>query len=106
MPKPRAKPKTRRKRRLPNKLIVLKNKDKAFHEKWYEGRNILNIPHPARFLLLGPPNSGKTMIIKNAKNRSEIIKAAGSPVGLSIWTPTKTVCVRPVWLITNCRWLW
>jgi hypothetical protein len=32
--------------RLPNKIIPLPNPDKNFHEKWYKGRNMLNIPHP------------------------------------------------------------
>ena len=55
--------------RLPNKLIVLKNKDKAFHETWTtsSGRqcNALNVPHPFRALCLGKPNVGKGVVIKN-----------------------------------------
>jgi len=50
---------------LPNKIIALPNADKKFHEKWHEKRNKLNIPHPFRSLLFGPPNSGKTTIVKN-----------------------------------------
>lgn len=69
----RRKRKRKRKRttKLPNKLIVIKNPDKGFHEKWYSGRNKLNIPHPFRCLLLGPPNSGKTCIIKNLLLRQD-----------------------------------
>jgi len=51
--------------RLPNKIIALPNADKNFHEKWYKGRNMLNIPHPFRCVALGPPNCGKGTIIKN-----------------------------------------
>ena len=62
--KKRRKRKTRVKKSLPNKLIChkVKNLDKLFHEKWYQGRNILNIPHPFRGVLLGPPNVGKTSV--------------------------------------------
>ena len=52
-------------RRLPNRLIIIKNMDKAFHEKWKPGRNSLNIPHPFRICCMGPPHSGKTLVIKN-----------------------------------------
>lgn len=55
----------KQKLRLPNKIIALPNADKAFHEKWYKNRNALNIPHPFRACLLGPPNVGKTTVIKN-----------------------------------------
>ena len=51
--------------RLPNEIIPLPNPDKAFHERWYPGRNMLNIPHPFRCVALGPPNVGKTTIVKN-----------------------------------------
>ena len=51
--------------RLPDKILPIKNADKAFHEKWYKNRNLLNIIHPFRAVLLGPPNTGKTTIVKN-----------------------------------------
>lgn len=51
--------------KLPQKLVVLPNPDKTFHEKWYPGRGILNFPHPYRGVLLGPPNRGKTTVTKN-----------------------------------------
>tara|TARA_R110000772_G_scaffold53495_1_gene122396 strand:- start:5325 stop:5996 length:672 start_codon:yes stop_codon:yes gene_type:complete len=51
--------------RLPSKIIALKNPDKKFHEKWYDGRGKLNFPHPWRAVLLGPPNCGKGTVVKN-----------------------------------------
>lgn len=54
-----------KKLRLPNELIAIKNADKAFHEKWYEGRNPLNLIAPFRLVALGPPNVGKSTTIKN-----------------------------------------
>jgi ABC-type cobalamin/Fe3+-siderophores transport system ATPase subunit len=57
--------KKKRKIRLPNRILPLPNPDKQFHEKWYKGRNMLNIPHPFRCVCLGPPNVGKTTIVKN-----------------------------------------
>lgn len=51
--------------RLPNRLVIIKNPDKEFHEKWYPNRNKLNIPHPFRCVLMGRPNCGKTLTIKN-----------------------------------------
>lgn len=51
--------------KLPKKLIVMKNKDKAFHEKWSASRDMLNFPHPFRCVMSGPPNSGKTNAILN-----------------------------------------
>ena len=59
-----------KKLRLPNKILPILNKDKEFHESWYKGRNMLNIPHPFRAVLLGPPNVGKGTICKNILLRS------------------------------------
>lgn len=56
---------TKIKAKLPNEIIALPNADKAFHEKWHPKRNLLNIPHPFRCVLMGRPNVGKTTIIKN-----------------------------------------
>lgn len=50
---------------LPKQLVVFNNQDKEFHERWYPGRGILNFPHPFRSVLMGPPNRGKTTVIKN-----------------------------------------
>jgi hypothetical protein len=63
--------KSKQKIRLPNKILPLPNPDKDFHEKWYKGRNMLNIPHPFRCVCLGPPNVGKTTIVKNLLLRAK-----------------------------------
>ena len=59
------------KMRLPNEILALPNADKLFHEKWYKGRNMLNIPHPFRCVALGPPNCGKGTIVKNLLLRAK-----------------------------------
>lgn len=59
-----------RKRKLPKKIIALENKDKKFHEKWYPGRDLLDIPHPFRMLLASKPNCGKTTVIINVIMRA------------------------------------
>lgn len=56
---------------LPNKIIPIENSDKEFHEKWTKSRNMLNIPHPFRCVCLGPPNVGKTTIVKNIVLRAD-----------------------------------
>lgn len=60
-----------KKMKLPNEIIVMDNPDKGFHEKWYDGRNLLNIPHPYRCVCLGPPNSGKSLMVKNLLLRAK-----------------------------------
>lgn len=50
---------------LPSKLVTFENKDKSFHERWSEGRDLCNFPHPFRAILAGPPNCGKSTCIKN-----------------------------------------
>lgn len=54
-----------RQARLPQQLIVMENPDKIFHEKWYSGRNIVDIIHPFRCVCFGPPNVGKSTVVKN-----------------------------------------
>lgn len=56
---------------LPNRIIPLSNPDKEFHESWTKGRNMLDIPHPFRCVCLGPPNVGKTTIVKNLLLRAK-----------------------------------
>lgn len=51
--------------KLPNVIIPIPNADKAFHEKWNDKRNPLNVIHPFRCVALGPPNVGKTTVVKN-----------------------------------------
>jgi len=50
---------------LPQRIIEIRNPDKTWHEKWYKGRGKINMPHPTRAVLLGPPGSGKSLICKN-----------------------------------------
>ena len=57
--------------KLPNKLFMIPNEDKQFHEKWNSKRNILNLPHPWRGVFLGPPNMGKSTTIKHIIMRTE-----------------------------------
>jgi len=51
--------------KLPNKIIVIKNKDKMYDEKWYSNRNIANFPAPFRMCLVGAVGGGKTNTAKN-----------------------------------------
>lgn len=60
MPKPE-----KREPKLPDKLLRVPNPDKVFHEAWTKGRNKLNLPHPVRAVLMGPPHRGKTEVVKN-----------------------------------------
>jgi len=50
---------------LPNEIVIFENKDKKFHESWTPGRSAASFPHPFRALLVGPPNVGKSNLIKN-----------------------------------------
>jgi hypothetical protein len=52
-------------KKLPKKIVPIDCSDKGFHERWTDKRNPLNIPHPFRAVLLGPPNSGKGCVAKN-----------------------------------------
>jgi len=56
---------------LPKRLIVIDNPDKLYHESWNGKRDMLDIPHPYRAVLFGPPNSGKSLIIKNLLLRAK-----------------------------------
>jgi uridine kinase len=57
--------KNKKTKKRPNKIMVIENPEKKFHEKWDKNRSLLNIPHPFRMLLIGGVNSGKTLIILN-----------------------------------------
>lgn len=46
-------------------LTLIKSKDKALHEKWFDDRNWGNFPCPSRLIFVGRPNSGKTTLINN-----------------------------------------
>lgn len=56
-----------------SRLLTLDIPDKKFHEHWYRGRKLLNIPPPFAMLNIGLPNTGKTTITYN-------IIAAAQPV--------------------------
>jgi hypothetical protein len=69
-----------------NKLIVFKNQDKdSFMEKWFDGRNMANIPHSFRMCMIGPPNRGKSNYTKNI-----LIKQKPEFERIMIWTNSKT----------------
>ena len=55
----------RPRKRLPKRILIIKNQDKAFHERWRKGRDEMDFPHPARILFTGVPNSGKSLMVKN-----------------------------------------
>lgn len=63
--------KSKRKARLPKRIIVIPNQDKTWHESWYKGRDELNFPAPWRAIMCGPPNSGKSLIVKNLIARAD-----------------------------------
>ena len=55
-----------------DKILVFKNLDKeGWYENWYNGRNLLNFPHPFRCIVSANPGSGKTNMIKNIIIRSK-----------------------------------
>jgi hypothetical protein len=56
---------TKKKEKLPEKVIVFPNEDKSFHEKWDSKRGKLDIPHPFRIVINSVPNCGKSNTIKN-----------------------------------------
>lgn len=52
--------------RAPNEIVPIKCADKVGKEHWDDKhKDIANFPAPVRMLLLGPPDVGKSTIIKN-----------------------------------------
>ncbi|MCP4395652.1 MAG: ATP-binding protein [Alphaproteobacteria bacterium] len=58
-------PEVKTNKNVHSEIAVFPNRDKTFHESWDQNRKILNIPHPFRCMLVGPPNCGKTSMILN-----------------------------------------
>ena len=52
-------------KKLPQRIIPLKNADKTFHEKWKKKDSLFNFCAPFRMVLAGPPNVGKSTMIKH-----------------------------------------
>ena len=53
-------------KKLPSKIMVMSNPDKTkWKERWYKGRNLLNLVAPFRMLCMGPPGVGKSLVVKN-----------------------------------------
>ncbi len=48
-----------------DRLYIVQNPDKKFHEKWTSTRSRLNFPHPLRAVICGVPNSGKGICVMN-----------------------------------------
>jgi len=48
-----------------SRLVLFRNPDKKFQEKWYSGRHPLNFPHAFRACLYGKTGCGKTTVILN-----------------------------------------
>lgn len=61
------------KRKVTSDILVISNPDKSFHETWKPrirngcvyNRHPINIPHPSRWVLFGPPGTGKTTVVLN-----------------------------------------
>jgi len=60
-------PKNKPVKKPPQNIIAFKNGDKPTEELWnaHRARDIGNFPNPSRILLLGPPNVGKSTLVKN-----------------------------------------
>lgn len=53
------------------KIVALQNPDKEWHEEWYAGRHLANLPHPYRLCLIGRPNSGKGCVVQQLINHAD-----------------------------------
>lgn len=59
------------KNRLPDRIIVVENGDKKYHEKDYPGRNLANFVKPFRCINAGGVNSGKSLVTINLVLRAD-----------------------------------
>lgn len=60
-----------------DKLLVMPNPDKKWHERWSKTRSKLNFPAPWRVILCGPPNAGKGVCMINLILAQGMDKAKG-----------------------------
>ena len=51
------------KSKMPNKIVIIPNLDKEWHEL-PDRNNMAHMAHPSRNIACGPPNSGKTLLLK------------------------------------------
>jgi hypothetical protein len=65
------------KQKLPKQLLDVGKGDKGFREKWTKSRDLLDFPASYRAILAGPPNSGKSYLIKNILVRAKPLFAEG-----------------------------
>ena len=49
--------------KMKNKLFIMPNEDKIWHEQASD--NLCSFPHPFRICFIAPPNAGKSLILKN-----------------------------------------
>lgn len=60
-------------------IVAIENPDKTFHENWENttvnnvemARHPMNVPHPFRCVLMGPPGVGKTTVVLNLLLRQQ-----------------------------------
>lgn len=58
-------------KKLEKKIYPIPCSDKKLVEKWDNNRDLMNLPCPARVILTGRPNSGKSTVIKNMIVKAE-----------------------------------
>lgn len=54
-----------------NKLTIIHNEDKKWHEKWGPDPDLCNFPHPFACVMCGPPGCGKTSSAINMLMRQD-----------------------------------
>ena len=64
-----------------NKLLVIDNPDKDFHEHWKKGRSLINFPVPFQAIICGKQNVGKGVVVSNLilHQGSDNVKGADKP---------------------------
>lgn len=59
------------KKNIYDEIVVIPNKDKLNHERWSEDRTTLNLPSPARVVIIASVNSGKTLLIQTLLDKQD-----------------------------------